>query len=748
MAFYNSYIPDMSIAGGVDELRLHVPRPRLVRNLVERSPDTVVLIVAPAGYGKTTVLREWTEAESRPVIWLSCDRVDADPVVLIRDLAIALDQYQPLPEEVFLALDRSLAIPGEALRRMRDATREWMEPIVLVLDDCHHLQTDTLLAEVVDLVGTLPDGSTMALAGRSTLDLPLGRLRMEGGLLEIGAEDLALSRTQARALLENTGVHLGTSAFDELYNVTEGWAAGLQLATIGLGEHARVESKSGTVTIAKLHPDKRYLAEYLTEEVLSCLDDDVMEFLRASSILDPMSGPLCDAVLERTDSAAVLEYLVATKSLFISALDSERDWYRYHRLFADVLEADLRRSDPDLHQSLHRRASLWFEGHGDVDAAVRHTIAARDAVRVGALILGNTDDYVARGQNETLGLWLAEVDEQWLRSVPDLAFAAVLHALRAGDLEAAGEQMTWARATPDTGRLADGTPSLAVGLAMVTAIAGRERLEYAVRQTEIVRRAGREGNPWWSLATGLQGACEVQMGNIEVGRALLEEVLPSLRHAPDWCSLCLTNLALADIEQDNWTGAAGRSRDACMTAESHGLENLPVLVLTWSVAAMIEARVGSNADARARLARAEACVEAIGTFGSFAKGLQVLVPALLADAHLALGDIDAAKALRDRAESARTTNPRAVIALRRLDAVNARLLEVRDTLPSGMSITAAERRVLDLLPTHASMREIAEELFVARNTVKTHALSLYRKLGVSSRTDAVHRARETHLLDG
>ena len=517
----------------VPEISPCVSRPALAHRLAENKATRVVLIATPAGYGKTTLFRDWQAAEQRPVVWLDCGRDDA--AVVLRHLATTLDQS------------------AEVLTRVRRELSMDPLPFVLILDNCHELSTTTLDC-VASLVGAIPDGSVIALAGRSTPKVPLGRLRLESRVVELGPADLALSRSDVGTMLNRQGVYLSESEVNALHDRAEGWPAGLQLAALGHAAHGHDELEVGDTTRGD-----EYVAEYIAQEVLASLDPELVSFARAVSILERLSGPLCDYVLERTDSAAQLERLAGTDGLFVTALDAEHVWYRCHRLMAEFFEDELRRGAAELHRSLHWRASQWFEVCGDFTSAVHHAIAADDRERVGALILPFASDCSSES-SKPVGVWLGQLDERWIAEVPDLVFASVFHALRAGDSRAAERSLDRAWQLPEAGCLAHGEPSVAVGVAMVTAVAGREQLEVVINETQVVRAAGRAGNAWWALATGLQGACEIALGDVVAGRRSLEEALPALRSAPEACTLALSNLALADVEDRDWTAARERAR--------------------------------------------------------------------------------------------------------------------------------------------------------------------------------------------
>jgi LuxR family maltose regulon positive regulatory protein len=569
---------------------------------------------------------------------------------------------------------------------------------------------------------------------------------MQHELIEIGPKDLTFDRHEAGALFDNADIHNSEVQRNQLFERTQGWAAGLQLGSLGLTSRASRASPAYGLPVESLLPGDRYLVEYLKEEVLSELTPEDFTFIEGSSILNRMSGAACDAVLERTDSSTLLEHLAEMKGFFLAPLDQDRHRYQYLPLFAEVLRDELERNDPDRYRRLHDRASRWYETQGDLNDAVLHAIESGDAKRTGRLILSHDSVIAGRGNNETIGGWLARLDPLWSTEVADIAFAGAIYGTRAGNAATVERYLADARRIKDNGPLADGTPSLAVGIAMVSAIAGRFPLQEMDRYTKPVLDAGREGNPWWALASGLQGAASIQMGEIEHGRGLLEAVRDDLRATPPWYALALANLALADLEGGAPIVAMSKTREAVSILERSGIENLPVVVLVWAVAALAEASNGERERASYYSEVALSRLEAFGSHLGFGSRVLVLVPACLAVAFVLIGDAQKARAMCERAEEARGGEPRAELALSYLRHAHSQLSTIAIELPGGVYLTDAERRVLNLLPSHQTLQEMADQLYVSRNTVKTHALTLYRKLGVSTRSDAVQVAREVHLL--
>jgi LuxR family maltose regulon positive regulatory protein len=743
-----------SLSAEVDNWRLRPPHPivRQVRrnqlvDLLTAPDDTrVVVVSAPAGYGKSTLLRQWSDDDPRPFVWLRCDASDADAVLFVRRVAVALDRRAPLDDAVALALAGRLESACDVARLVPQVLGAVQEPFVLVLDDVHHLVHTPAADLVADIYRELPLGAELALSGRSRPDVPLGQLRVEGRVREIGPDDLALSRSEARALLRSRGLEVDDPGLDELYQATEGWAAGLQLMTLAqAGTSSYTATAESATPTRPLRQGDRFLAEYVREEVLTAIEPPVLSFLMDTSILDNLSGDRCDALLHRSGSAELLEQLAATRRLFITPTDGDRHGYHMHRLFADLLQEELRRRLPDRFRQLNLAASEWCEDAGDIDGAIHHAVAAQAADRAGDLVLTNATRYVGRGRQLTVGRWLEEVGPEWSRQTASIAMGAALHAVATVNLAALGEHLAVLRTLPETGRLADGTPSVAVAVALVEALAGQFPIDQMQRRTTVIRAAGREGNPWYALATGMQGQSQLLMGDVEGGRTLLLEALGDLEVA-HLRALVFANLALADIADGEWERAELLVDEGCAIARANELEHLPMLLLLSAVAAWVHARSGHVDQSREYAAEAATQLAALnGTLG-FANRLRILVPTCLAEAHLRLGDLDQARVLHRKAMDARVLEPHAELALRLVDRLGADLEDASQSRLLGEAPTVAERRVLELLPTHAPLQEIAETLFVSRNTVKSHTLSIYRKLDVSSRSDAVTKARALGLL--
>ena len=375
-----------------------VARTELVDRL--RASPSVISVVAPPGYGKTTLLSQWASAHGRrDVAWVSVDRSDNDTSVLLTNAALALDKVEPIDGGVF----RTLASPGaataaNAIARIASTLASRSEPVRLVFDHAEMLDNPECRDAIAELAMRIPEGSQLAIATRDTPPLQTALLRSRREMVEIGIADLAMNEQEAAALLEGAGVTLDGAELAELVRRTEGWPVGLYLAALAISAGGK-----GTEAVA-FTGDHRLMASYLQSEFLSRLSSDMVSFLTRTALLDRMSGPLCDAVLGATKSAQVLEALESSNLLLVP-LDPRRQWYRYHHLFRELLSAELKRAEPALVPELHDRAAEWFENNGMPETAIDHAQAADDADRVARLVAGVAQAAYGDGRVDTARRW-------------------------------------------------------------------------------------------------------------------------------------------------------------------------------------------------------------------------------------------------------------------------------------------------------------------------------------------------------
>jgi LuxR family maltose regulon positive regulatory protein len=350
-----------------------VCRSSLIGRLM-RDASPIVSVVAPAGYGKTTLLAQWAEDNGQAFAWVSADEADNNPKVLLSYVAQALDAVQPVGGPVFDALaSPASSVSGSVVPRLGSAFASMTVPVVLVLDDVHLLRNRECRSALSVLANHVPDGSRLVLASRDQPPLRLARLRAEGRIIEIGAADLSLTREEAAALVRNTRVVLGEAEVAALHGQTEGWPAGLYLAALAIRAGGSLPDAAGSFC-----GDDRFITEYLESEFLSRISARDREFLIRTAVLERMCGPLCEAVLGRPGAAADLAGL-ARSNLLLVPLDRRGRWYRYHYLFRDMLLAELERTEPGLLPVLRRRAAQWCLGNGVPEEALEYAMAAGDA---------------------------------------------------------------------------------------------------------------------------------------------------------------------------------------------------------------------------------------------------------------------------------------------------------------------------------------------------------------------------------
>ncbi len=456
-----------------------VARPRLLRQLQAATWHELVLVCAPAGFGKSTLLADWARDDGRAVAWLSLDEADNDPVRFWRHLTAALDDARPGVAERAGVLVGGMGWTSvmAAVTALINGLAGADQDVVLVMDDYHLIETPDVHRSVAFLLDHLPRSLRLILSSRSDPPLPLARLRARGQLAEVRAADLRFTAAEAAELLSAAVADLPDTALAALGERTEGWAAGLQLAALSL--HGRTDVSR---FVADFSGSDRYVLDYLTEEVLDGQPPELVTFLLESSVLDRLSGSLCDAVLGRTDSQRMLES-VERANLFLLPLDSERRWWRYHRLFADLLRARLPRTNPDRVPVLHRAAATWHEQHGLPDEAIRHALAGGDADGAARIVEEHLENQLwRRNEAATLARWLTALPAEALRRRPRLVFGQAILGVLGGrwdDVESllVGVEMAGPapQYRPSVGRRSSILANLPAGVALCRADLARAR---------------------------------------------------------------------------------------------------------------------------------------------------------------------------------------------------------------------------------------------------------------------------------
>jgi LuxR family transcriptional regulator, maltose regulon positive regulatory protein len=720
-----------------------VHRTALVNRLRSARSARVVSIAAPAGYGKSTLLAQWAARDQRPFAWVSVDHRDNDPIMLLTHVAAALDGVEPLHRGVY----RSLAAGGASIwatsiPRLGGALGAVQTPLVLVLDDVHELHERDCLDALAVLSEHVPDGSQLVLSGRSEAAVPIARIRTEGRLFELGSHELALSDAEAHALLRATDLDVDEDDARALNARTEGWAAGLYLAALSLSSGSTAPSSA-----ASFAGDDRFVTDYFRSEHLSHMSRAQLQFLTRTAVLHRMNGALCDAVLERSDSARMLDSLESANH-FVVPLDHHRDWYRYHHLFRDMLRSELARREPELVPELNRRAGAWCAEHGMPDWAIEYAAAADDLDTVAELVGQHLFSFYGTGRVATVERWLGTFDDpELLLRYPAVATLGTwIHALRGRPDDAE----RWAHAVEISeydGPMPDGTPSLEPWAAMVRALLCRHGVERMRADSEAAAKDLSPSSPWCPIALLLQGVGTLLSGEAGEAKAILAKAGEQAASSGAVYAgvVAHSELALLALERDDIDAAQGHALEArCFVGDEQIGDYLPTALLL-AVSARVAIRRGAGPQARHDLTLAQRLRPQLTHAVSwFAVQSQIE----LAAAHLALEDPHGAMTLVREAEQVLRRRPSLGTLARRAEQLR-RELAVSSGPSEGWAstLTTAELRLLPLLTTHFSFREIAERLFVSRNTVKTQAISVYRKLGASSRSEAVARAIQLGLVE-
>jgi len=715
------------------------------RALVDRlsiSPVRVVAIVAAAGYGKTTLLGQWGETDPSAVAWISLDAGDNDPVVLLTHMAVAIDRIEPLSPSVFAALSsQGASVISTVLPRLGAALASMTRPVVLLLDDVHSLVEQACLDVIAELAERLPAGSQLVVTSRTVPALPLARLRTRGVLAEVGAADLALDAGGARSLMRNAGVDLPDGAVAELTQRTEGWPAGLYLAALSV-----LARGDGEIQGIPFAGDDRFVADYVRSEILSRLPDDLVQFLVHSAVLDRMSGSLCDAVLRRSGSAQVLGS-IESSNLLLVPLDHRREWYRYHHLFRDVLVSELTLREPDLAPVLHRRAADWFDANGMPEDAAHHAYAGGDHDRAAVLLEQLALPLNRTGRLKTLQAWLDRFDEKVMERHPSLAVLAGWAAAMSGDAIGAIWWADLAERSPHVEAPLDGATSTESTLHLLHALTCRRGVERMREDAEVAVRLETERSPWRPAALVLHGVGNLLAGDLDRADDILADAVESAERigALPSASVALAERSLLALGRGNWNAAQGFAHRALTAVETGHLEEYMLSSITFAAVARTALQHGDVTVARQEVIRTQR-LRPMLTRAIPWLATQTMVE--LARVQFALSDragawmlLSDAREIVGRMPDPGTLGEQLVDVQRRLEVIRG------GDVPGPTALTAAELRLLSYLPTHLSFREIGERLFVSPNTVKTQAISIYRKLSVSSRTDAVRRARDIGLLE-
>jgi len=715
-----------------------IPRDRLLEQLGSGPGIKLTVVAAPAGSGKTTLLGTWRESErtSRPVAWLSLDEGDNDPVVLWSYVLAALrsecpDLHVSASPEVFgpaRIIDRFLPELVNALIAIGDAA--------LVLDDFHRVTAGVARDSMAWFVAHSPATFRLVISTRSDPALPLGAMRAHGELVELRAADLGFTTDEADLLLnDRLGLELEPQSITDLVERTEGWPAGLYLAALSL---QGVEDRRAFVRA--FGAESRAVVDFLIGEVLEAHDTATQTLMLRCSVLERLCGSLCDAVLEQEGSGELLAS-ISHSNLFLRPLDDRGMWYRFHHLFAQLLRVELEHREPGLAVTLHRRASAWHREQGSTDEAIEHALEAGAFVEARELITTTWFYYTQVARHSTVAAWIERLPAEMRQQDPYLLLVQAWVLLLSGQREASGAAIEAAeRLRPfDPAPLPDGFSSVEANLAVLQGMLTWGDLRYSVERGQRAAELEGRASPWRPVIDVVGGWCLYLLGEfLEADRWFMEATEPAL-DLRQWrvavASLVGRSLVADALQRTDEQGPfAARAVAILQEQNLEGVDNeLPI-----ALGAELESR-GAFDEALATFESAVAAQRGAGQ-------PPLLALALIRQAGV-LGALDRDAEAREVIAEARSVvdscpDPGALASwLEDLESPSRTRRRSDDA-----TLSERELVILRALAGPFSEREIGRELYLSRNTVHSHTTSIYRKLGVSSRPDAIELARERGLI--
>jgi LuxR family maltose regulon positive regulatory protein len=714
-------------------------RPRLSAQLLG-SPASLVLFAAPPGFGKTTLLAQWRELDERPFAWFTADAADNDPVSLWTGIVEAIRRVRPdFGDAAEVALkarhvDVHDALIPVVVRELDSLDGE----LAIVLDDYHAIDSAACHESLAYFMEAKPSGVQLVVSSRADPPIPVAKLRAEGRLRELRALDLCFTKEEEAAFLnEQLGLGLARETLEVLHERTEGWPAGVYLASLSL-RHAADPDRF----VSEFDGSNRHVVDYLTEVVLGSLDARRRDFLLQTSILDSFSAPLCDAVTGKRGSAERLAELERA-NLFLIPLDDRRERYRYHQLFADLLRSQLAQREPGLVPKLHRRAYEWLAEEGDTDAAVRHALAAGAADEAAALVATE---------------WLADPNgnldrpDKILRRLEGFPAEAFLEDARLALVQGWALSLAGRRADADEplavaerggAVLPDGTAVEHAALVVRACFAWGDAagaLAAAEAAAALEDRLPASWHPLWLLALG---RAHYFAGDHDSARPALQWAVSSANHVerPLLAAIAQGYLARIELAADDVDAGENAARGAMQILEGHGLMDQPAAGSVHVAIGAVLARLDRTHEAGDVLVRGLARLRRRGDVLEIADALLVYAPV-----RRALESLASARILVDEARLllAECVDPGAVGV--ELEEVARSLTPAHRRIEGGSELTERELEVLRYLAEGVPKRDIGRALFLSYNTIHSHTKSIYQKLRVSSRDAAVARARELGAL--
>lgn len=711
-----------------------VRRDRVLRMLAQTNGVPVVCLQAPGGYGKTTALAQWVAEDPRPAVWLSVRTAAADAAWLAQELVDGIYDAGLLRERPMLpSANDPVAWHLGTLPAVESAVSAAASAFLVVIDEAGSMSGDMWGHLVQSVATSLPPGAQLVLATRREIPTSLWRLRSPSDILTIGPDALALDAAESADLLRQLQAPVSDEGLKALLKDCEGWPVAVYLA--GLSARSGANPRLRSYPLSSV----RELSDYLRAEILDRLDAEDAEFLLRVSVLTELDEQACNSVTGGASSRARLRRLAAANNL-LAPLDGADERFRMHPLLASFLDEEMRTQEPAGWHASHAAASVARERTGDLDAAVHHARLADDDHRLATLVWKNAARLLGNGQVAVLKRWIDGIDEDRLLAQCQLALAAAWVAAHDGDMARMARLALGAHATA-----AQLEPTMTLDADLLAAVIGVGGLE-DIEQTSRAYIAGKAPDETWlTLAFYLLGVALVLQDHTDEGMAALQEGqrLSGAFGVPVMSAHCLAALADAALvtgDQRRALAAIHQVRELINRSGMHTIATAAPVFATSALGYVVEGRFADAKNEAARALRLTALIASMAPWYAVQGRIE------LAQVYLALGDSARAAILLDEAGSARSLATESPL-LDRLFTATSERIDVATSAAAGPStLTTAEVRVLQYLPTHLSFPEIADELFLSRHTVKTQALAAYRKLGAHTRTEAIRRARAAGLL--
>ncbi|GAB3390002.1 LuxR C-terminal-related transcriptional regulator [Humibacter soli] len=696
----------------------------------------VVSVIAPAGYGKSTLLAEWAATETRDVGWVSLDPTDDDPGALLAVIAAAASRLWPSMAHVLADVQRGgESALGRSAPLLAGVLAAASSHFVLFIDDLQWAGSPDCEDALEVVLSRVPAGSQVVLASRDE-PLLLARLRATGAVAEIRVDELVLERAGARTVFSDAGVgSIHDDDLDQIVERCEGWPTGVYLCALITRDGQDATSITG---------DDRFVADYLYRECVARLPGELQSFLRRTAVLDELSATSCNALLDREDSRAMLGR-IESANLFLIGTDRDRGWFRYHTLFRDFLQTELERTEgADAVRELHRRAGVWHQENGAPVVAVEHFLLAGETTRAVQLVTALALTMYQTGRVNTVRRWLAELGDEIVRGHPPLVVLMTWAAALLGEL---ANGTKWIRALNEIdgfGRSDAEREQFESSRSLVLAAMCPKGTEQMGADAAYTLAHEPDQSPWRPQAMHLWGLACLLRDDLHGAREAFEQAVTLATETGRIGPVILSEpeLALLALEAGRWKEASVHARRGVAAVDGSHQEGYSSSAMALAVGARTAFHFGDIERGKRLLARGMRA--RIG--GTYLLPIVTLRARLqLAGAHLAIGD---------RAGANHLVHEMTDILRHRPDVgtLTARIQEFRDSLAEAPAaagaapLTPAELRLLPYLQTHLTIAEIGHRLFVSRNTASSQVGSIYRKLGVQSRSGAVERATKLGLL--